>query len=196
MPSSQTPPGPSPREEPATREPLHCPHNGLTQPGMSRQGLNCPPHLHVAKGNTKCQSHQPQYVSTPAKRSACPPPACTRTTALVLLLRAASQATALSHILPCMGMGSAQVMGTAGSCVGGTMPCRTGGEGRTLGCEMPGHGRHQQPPHLENSMGTLPPPSSQLPRMPRPSEVVDAFWGAQLGTANSTQCCPGAALHP
>lgn len=36
---------------------------------MGRQGLNRPPQLHVAKGNTKCQSHQPQYVRAPAKRS-------------------------------------------------------------------------------------------------------------------------------
>lgn len=63
------------------------PQKGLTQLGMGRQGLNCPPHLRIAKGNTKCQSHQPQYVSTPAKRSACPPPARTRTTALVLLVQ-------------------------------------------------------------------------------------------------------------
>lgn len=36
---------------------------------MGRQGLNRPPQLRVAKGNTKCQSHQPQYVRAPAKRS-------------------------------------------------------------------------------------------------------------------------------
>lgn len=76
------------------------------------------------------------------------------------------------------------------------MLCRTCGEGTTPGCEVPGHGRHQQSPHLENSMGTLPPPGSQLPGMLRPSDVVDAFWGAQLGTANSTRCRPGAALRP
>lgn len=42
---------------------------GSAERGVGRQGLNCPPQLHVAKGNIKCQSHQPQYVRAPAKRS-------------------------------------------------------------------------------------------------------------------------------
>lgn len=47
-----------------------CPlHLGLAEQDVGRQGLNRPPQPRVAKGNTKCQSHQPQYVRAPAKRS-------------------------------------------------------------------------------------------------------------------------------
>lgn len=49
---------------------LPCPvQPGSAGRGAGRQGLNHPPQLHVAKGNLKCQSHQPQYVRAPAKRS-------------------------------------------------------------------------------------------------------------------------------
>lgn len=44
-------------------------HLGLAEQDVGRQGLNRPPQPRVAKGNTKCQSHQPQYVRAPAKRS-------------------------------------------------------------------------------------------------------------------------------
>lgn len=47
-----------------------CPTQlGLAEQDAGRQGLKRPPQLRVAKGNTKCQSHQPQYVRAPAKRS-------------------------------------------------------------------------------------------------------------------------------
>lgn len=47
-----------------------CPtQRGLAEQDVGREGLNRPPQPHVAKGNTKCQSHQPQYVRAPAERS-------------------------------------------------------------------------------------------------------------------------------
>lgn len=143
----------------------------------------------MPESSTPICQHTSQAFSLPSScphPHHCPGPAGT----------AASQATVLTHILPCMGMGSAQVMETAGSCAGRTMLCGTCGEGTTPGCEVPGHGRHWQS-HLENSMwGNTATARFQLPGMLQPSEVVDAFWGAQFGTANSTRCRPGAALRP
>lgn len=60
---------PTARRTPRSWE-LPCPiQPGSAEQGMGRQGLNHPPQLPVAKGNIKCQSHQPQYVRAPAKRS-------------------------------------------------------------------------------------------------------------------------------
>lgn len=105
---------------------------------MGRQGLNRPPQLRVAKGNTKCQSHQPQYVRAPAKRSSAK-------TALVQAVpaplprpgsAAPSPASSLGPSCPGPGVGKglepAPRPDGAGQ-EGWMMLCRAHGEGRAIG---------------------------------------------------------------
>lgn len=175
MPSSQTAAGISPEEKSAPREPPPLPTERADTAWNGQAGVKLPsPSAYsqrkykVPESSTPICQHTSQAFSLPSScphPHHCPGPAGT----------AASQATVLTHILPCMGMGSAQVMGTAGSCAGRTMLCGTCGEGTTPGCEVPGHGRHWQS-HLENSMwGNTATARFQLPGMLQPSEVVDAF---------------------
>lgn len=70
-PAPQTAAGSSRPRSPRLRQNRDPQEPGAAPGGQAgrRQGLKHPPQLHVAKGNLKCQSHQPQYVRAPAKRS-------------------------------------------------------------------------------------------------------------------------------
>ena len=117
---------------------LPCPiQPGSAEWGVSRQGLNCPPQLHVAKGNIKCQSHQPQYVRAPAKRSSAqtalvqpvPAPHPGGAGSIPRRCPRPHPACGLSHA----GKGLDQALGPDGNQAGGITLCRAQGKGRATG---------------------------------------------------------------